>query len=206
MQVSCDSEKCILLPLNALQSIIETHKTSPRPLGSVHCRGEPLLLSLQAVMLSPELPLYFGGKFGSTHPHPSVSSGGKIQQDRTSLDQFPFLSPHPINSKISFSFPPVLLDERPDVATWVTFLSFKKEWLKQGRMMVWSFFFMLKRCGLVLYHLLWGMGRQVEATQKLISTQQEKQLSTHSSHLKWKQSALWGNRIPHAEGIFKISS
>ena len=144
MQVSCDSEKCILLPLNALQSIIETHKTSPRPLGSVHCRGEPLLLSLQAVMLSPELPLYFGGKFGSTHPHPSVSSGGKIQQDRTSLDQFPFLSPHPINSKISFSFPPVLLDERPDVATWVTFLSFKKEWLKQGRMMVWSFFFYAK--------------------------------------------------------------
>lgn len=129
MQVSCDSEQCVLLPLNALQSITEAYETSPRLLGSVHCRREPLLPSPQAVRLRPELPLYFGGKFGSTHPHPSVSSGGKIQQDHTSLDQFLFLppSPAPINTKISFSFPPVLLDERPDVATWVTFLSFEKE-------------------------------------------------------------------------------
>ena len=60
MQVSCDSEQCVLLPLNALQSITEAHETSPRLLGSVHCRREPLLLSPQAGRLRPELPLYFG--------------------------------------------------------------------------------------------------------------------------------------------------
>lgn len=130
MQVSCDSEQRVLLPLNALQSITEAHETPLRLLGSVHCHGEPLLPSPQTVRSRPELTLYFGGKFGSTHPQPSVSSGGQIQQDGTggtSLDQLLFNFFPPIYTKISFSFPPVLLDERPDVATWVTFLSFKKE-------------------------------------------------------------------------------
>lgn len=127
---SLHSEQRVLLPLNALRSITEAHETPLRLLGSVHCHGESLLPSPQAVMSTPEMTLYFGGKFGSTHPHPSVSSGGQIQQDGTrgtSLDQLLFIFFPPINTKISFSFPPVLLDERPDVAMWVTFLSFKKE-------------------------------------------------------------------------------
>lgn len=144
------------------------------------------LLSPQAGRLRPELPLYFGENLALPILTLQWAVEARFNKTAHPWTSFFFFPPTPINTKISFSFPPVLLDERPDVATWVTFLSFKKEWLKQGKMMVRFFFFFNAKEGWAgSLPLTMRNGEASRSHTKLISTQQEKQLSSHSSHLKW---------------------